>query len=288
MPGQLWKVEIPKAIRQAGIFLACLSSRSVEKVGFVQNEFRLALSAFGERPPESIWLIPVRLDDCAVPDLRIPDLGLSLQDIQWVDLWQEGEFDRLVKSIEQTLRGGTPPPEAVRKEAASTSSPSEPVKLIEPNDKDGFLSQPVNQATLADYTKWKYPGLPLNQEIQDLLFRDLAHSRFVTLRDVDRAVDTATVAVECYRKENPGMLEAGTDYITKSLGFVDKDFRARHRFSPRTREAFSKYEHLVRPHKPGEAARDEEGIDAPLGEAVVERPPERKRGLRGDRSGAQP
>ncbi|MDF2973854.1 MAG: hypothetical protein K0R61_4304 [Microvirga sp.] len=138
MPGQLWKVEIPKAIRQAGIFLACLSSRSVEKVGFVQNEFRLALSAFGERPPESIWLIPVRLDDCAVPDLRIPDLGLSLQDIQWVDLWQEGEFDRLVKSIEQTLRGGTPPPEAVRKEAASTSSPSEPVKLIEPNDKTVF------------------------------------------------------------------------------------------------------------------------------------------------------
>jgi hypothetical protein len=53
------------------------------------------LSAFSERPPGSIYLIPVRLDDCDVPDLQIPDRGLSLRDIQWVDLWQGGGFDRL-------------------------------------------------------------------------------------------------------------------------------------------------------------------------------------------------
>jgi hypothetical protein len=61
MPGQIWKEEIPKAIRQAGVFLACLSSQSVGKVGYVQNEFRQALAGFGERPPGSIYLIPVRL-----------------------------------------------------------------------------------------------------------------------------------------------------------------------------------------------------------------------------------
>ena len=87
----------PQAIRAGRLFLACLSSRSVGKIGYVQNEFRLALSAFGERPPGSIYLIPVRLDDCEVPDLQIPDLGLSLQDIHWVDLWEEGGFDRLVR-----------------------------------------------------------------------------------------------------------------------------------------------------------------------------------------------
>jgi hypothetical protein len=93
----------PKAIRQAGVFLACLSSQSVGKVGYVQNEFRLALSAFGERPSGTTFLIPVRLDDCAVPDLQIPDFGLNLEDIQWVDLWQEGGFDRLVRAIKKTL-----------------------------------------------------------------------------------------------------------------------------------------------------------------------------------------
>jgi formylglycine-generating enzyme required for sulfatase activity len=99
VPGQIWKVEIPKAIRQAQIFLACLSSQSVEKVGYVQNEFRLALSALGARPSGTVFLIPVRFDECDVPDLQIPDLGLSLRDIHWVDLWQEGGFDRLVQAI---------------------------------------------------------------------------------------------------------------------------------------------------------------------------------------------
>ena len=33
VPGQIWKDEIQKAIREAAVFLACLSSRSVEKVG---------------------------------------------------------------------------------------------------------------------------------------------------------------------------------------------------------------------------------------------------------------
>jgi hypothetical protein len=81
MPGQIWKIEIPKAIREASVFLACLSSRSIAKVGHVQKEFRLALAAFGQRPPGSIFLIPVRLDDCKVPDMQIPDLDLGLRDV---------------------------------------------------------------------------------------------------------------------------------------------------------------------------------------------------------------
>jgi hypothetical protein len=107
--GKVWKEEIRKAIREAGVFLACLSSGSVGKVGYIQNEFGLALSGFGERPPGSIFLIPVRLDECDLPDLQIPDRGLSLRDIQWVDLWQEGGFDRLVRALEHALAEVTDP-----------------------------------------------------------------------------------------------------------------------------------------------------------------------------------
>lgn len=99
IPGQVWKVEIPKAIRGTGVFIACLSSRSVAKVGYVQNEFRLALAAFGERPPDPIYLIPLRLDDCEVPDLQIPDRGLSLRDVHWVDLFEEDGVDRLARAL---------------------------------------------------------------------------------------------------------------------------------------------------------------------------------------------
>ena len=76
--GQIWKNEILKAIRQAEVFLACLSRLSVEKHGNDQQELREALSAYGKRPPGSIYLIPVRLDECDVPDLQTPDRGLSL------------------------------------------------------------------------------------------------------------------------------------------------------------------------------------------------------------------
>jgi formylglycine-generating enzyme required for sulfatase activity len=103
VPGQIWKTEIPNAIRHAEMFLACLSQQSIEKRGYIQREFRQALSAFAERPPGSIYLIPVRLDDCEVPALEIPELGLNLRDIQWVDLWQEAGPARLVAAIEHAL-----------------------------------------------------------------------------------------------------------------------------------------------------------------------------------------
>jgi len=102
-PGQIWKVEIPKAIRGASVFLACLSHRSVGKVGYVQDEFRRALAAFSERPAGSIYLIPVRLDECDVPDLQIPDIGRSLQDFQCADLFEENGFKYLVSAVQMAL-----------------------------------------------------------------------------------------------------------------------------------------------------------------------------------------
>jgi hypothetical protein len=163
--GQIWKEEIPRAIRQAGIFLACLSSRSAGKVGYVQNEFRLALSAFSERPPGSIYLIPVRLDECDVPDLQIPDRGLSLQDIQWVDLWEEGGFDRLVKAIERALEGLVNPRQArgaaiplaeprtkdVREELAPEATREQPV--VAEKKKRGAEVKPAPDAFLS-YTRF--------------------------------------------------------------------------------------------------------------------------------------
>jgi hypothetical protein len=45
----------------------------------------------------------VKLDDCEIPDLQIPDRGISLRDIHWLDLGQEQGFERLVRAIEHAL-----------------------------------------------------------------------------------------------------------------------------------------------------------------------------------------
>ncbi len=100
--GQNWQVEIPKVIQQSDIFIACLSENSVKKQGFIQKELRLALNSYAERPTESIYLILLRLDDCEIPDLQIPQFGVKLREIQCLDYWKHDGFNQLIKIIEHS------------------------------------------------------------------------------------------------------------------------------------------------------------------------------------------
>jgi hypothetical protein len=70
--GQTWEVEVEKAICESGVFITCLSENSISKHGFVQKELRLALAEYGKRRSGSILFIPVKLDECDIPDLSIP------------------------------------------------------------------------------------------------------------------------------------------------------------------------------------------------------------------------
>lgn len=108
VPGQNWREEIPKAIEDAAVCLACLSKRSVAKESYVQREFRYGLSAYAERPPGSIYLIPIRLDNCNIPDIRLPKMELNLRDLHWVDLFEVGGFERLVGAIERNVKPTRP------------------------------------------------------------------------------------------------------------------------------------------------------------------------------------
>src|SRR5512145_2878543 len=62
LPGQDWDFEIQKAIRAADIIIVCLSKESVSKEGYVQKEFRKALSYAEEKPEGTTYIIPLRLD----------------------------------------------------------------------------------------------------------------------------------------------------------------------------------------------------------------------------------
>lgn len=109
-----------------------------------------------------------------------------------------------------------------------------------------FLSQPIDRETVASYTRHKYPGLPVNERIQEMLIAQLNHDCYRTLKDLDTAIAAASDAVAAYQRETPRLFKAGTDYITKSLGFVDQNFRGMHGFGAETREAFANFAHLVK------------------------------------------
>ncbi len=75
IPGQNWRDEIPKAIKASQIFLACLSAKSANKQGYIQRELRIALDTLGEMPQGTIFFIPMRLEECEIPDLRLAEVG---------------------------------------------------------------------------------------------------------------------------------------------------------------------------------------------------------------------
>jgi hypothetical protein len=84
LPGQERREEIPKAVAEADVVIVCLSDHSITKQGFVQKEIRFALDIADEHPPGRIFIIPVRLVDCDVPD--------RLKKWQWVNLFEDQEL----------------------------------------------------------------------------------------------------------------------------------------------------------------------------------------------------
>lgn len=89
-------MEIEKAVEAADAVIVCLSSNSVPKEGYVQKELRFALGIALEKPEETIFILPIRLDECVVPR--------SLRSIQYIDFFPRERntvvFKRLMESLQ--------------------------------------------------------------------------------------------------------------------------------------------------------------------------------------------
>ena len=91
LPGQEWKLEIPKAVRASHIVLICLSSNAINKAGYVQKEIKYALDVAEEQPEGTIFLIPLKLEECDVPE--------RLGRWHWVNYYEENGYERLMSSL---------------------------------------------------------------------------------------------------------------------------------------------------------------------------------------------
>jgi hypothetical protein len=97
IPGQTWEYEIEKALDNADAVIVTLSKSSVSKEGYVQKEFKFVLDIALEKPEGTIYILPVRLDDCERPRrLR------SIQGIDYFPPEQRGSaYARLRSSLVQ-------------------------------------------------------------------------------------------------------------------------------------------------------------------------------------------
>jgi WD40 repeat protein len=94
--GHDWDLEIRKAVRASDVVAICLSHDSITKAGYVQKEIKQALDVALEQPEGAIFLIPLKLEQCKVPD--------SLSRYQWINLFDENGYNKLIQALQTRAR----------------------------------------------------------------------------------------------------------------------------------------------------------------------------------------
>ncbi len=94
-PGVAWPDRISTAIKNCTIFLACLSTTAVRKRGHVQVEMQQALEVLKTLPAGDVYVIPLCLETCAVPE--------PIADRQKLDLFAPKGYERLLTALRERL-----------------------------------------------------------------------------------------------------------------------------------------------------------------------------------------
>ena len=95
LPGQDWNLEIEKAVEASDAVIVTISSKSVTKEGYVQKELRKILDIALEKPEETIFIIPLRLDECELPR--------RVRSLHYVDYFPPSQQDRAYRRLLQAL-----------------------------------------------------------------------------------------------------------------------------------------------------------------------------------------
>lgn len=91
LPGEEWELAIDTALKRSQLVLVFISNNSVTRDGFLQKEINTAIEVWKEKAPGSIYLIPVRLEDCPIHQ--------RLSKFHWVDIFVDSGWSKLLKQM---------------------------------------------------------------------------------------------------------------------------------------------------------------------------------------------
>lgn len=94
-PGQDWQYEIRKAILKCNVVIVCLSRGFNEQHGYRHEELKLALGKAKWIPNDAIFIIPVRLEKCDMPE--------SLRHLHRVDLFEKSGYRKLLRALREEV-----------------------------------------------------------------------------------------------------------------------------------------------------------------------------------------
>lgn len=96
--GLQWRPAIRKAIREADFFIAILSPESVKKRGVSNMELYEAIDVLKEFPPDQIYLVPARVNNCTSPF----ELLAKLNYVDLFPVWDIG-MEKLMKTLDISI-----------------------------------------------------------------------------------------------------------------------------------------------------------------------------------------
>ena len=100
-PGEHWENSIKDAIKEVPFIIVLLSNNSVAKRGFIQKEIKEALDFADTLPENDIYILPVRIDECKVPQ--------RLQKWQWSNYFDSTDKQKLIYLLKSKLGISTIP-----------------------------------------------------------------------------------------------------------------------------------------------------------------------------------
>ena len=99
--GLRWKREIRQAIQQGAFIIACFSKEYHERDRtYMNEELTIAIEELRQRPTSRAWFIPVKLNDCEIPDRDIGG-GETLCDLQ-LNLYED--WDGCIRRILEVIQ----------------------------------------------------------------------------------------------------------------------------------------------------------------------------------------
>jgi hypothetical protein len=87
--GRRWREIIRDAIRDGHAFIACFSQAATARDrSYMNEELLVAIDELRLRPRDRTWFVPIRFNECRVPELSIGP-GETLLDLHRIDLFPE-------------------------------------------------------------------------------------------------------------------------------------------------------------------------------------------------------
>jgi hypothetical protein len=190
-PGENWETKIRDAIIDGSmVFLAVFSSSlELRERSYQYAELTIAAEQYKLRPPDTSWLMTVRLDDCSIPSTDLGGGRYLDRTIHRVDLFGSTRFAnliRLVAAINRVFESTPGPTLASSREAISELREENKSELLEVRsllrdpsnvmDYDAFIKSLTRKLTAGLDNRDLYPMTVTSDSSVPDLIRAWVHS----------------------------------------------------------------------------------------------------------------